>query len=105
MNREQLDALRRQVEEDYRLDLAAIERLQRRFLGVTSAIPSSAPINAPSNSAPVSAYAPGKWSEEDESRFDPPTPSAPPSAPPDRQRDELEGSLRNMFNGGRAVGR
>jgi hypothetical protein len=33
MNSEQLDALRRQVEEDYRQDIAAIERLQRRFLG------------------------------------------------------------------------
>jgi len=32
LNREQLEALRRQVEEDYKLDLAAIERLQRRFI-------------------------------------------------------------------------
>ena len=30
-SREQLDALRRQIEEDYRLDMAALERLQRRF--------------------------------------------------------------------------
>ena len=32
LDREQLEVLRRQVEEDYRLDLAAIERLQRRFI-------------------------------------------------------------------------
>jgi hypothetical protein len=28
---EQLETLRRQVEEDYKLDMAAIDRLQRRF--------------------------------------------------------------------------
>ena len=28
----ELEALRRQVEEDFKLDMAAIERLQRRFL-------------------------------------------------------------------------
>ena len=31
LDREQLEALRRQVEEDYKLDVAAIERFQRRF--------------------------------------------------------------------------
>ena len=30
-DRDQMDALRRQIEDDYRLDMAAIERLQRRF--------------------------------------------------------------------------
>ena len=30
-DREQLEALKRQIEDDYRLDVAAIERLQRRF--------------------------------------------------------------------------
>jgi len=30
-DREQLEALRRQIDDDYRLDMAAIERLQRRF--------------------------------------------------------------------------
>jgi hypothetical protein len=102
MDREQLEALRRQVEEDYRLDLAAIERLQRRYLGAASSIPSS----TPSNSVPVSAYSsPGKWSEEAESRIEPPSPLPPKSAPAEWQRDELEGSLRTMFNGGRPVGR
>jgi hypothetical protein len=102
MDREQLEALRRQVEEDYRLDLAAIERLQRRFLGATRAVPG----NIPTNAVPVGAYAaPSKWSEEAESRMESPV-SAPPSfAPPERQRDEVEGSLRTMFNGGRPVGR
>jgi hypothetical protein len=130
MDREQLESIRRQVEEDYRLDLAAIERLQRRYLGAAST-----PANGSSNSAPVSAVpvgsysSPSKWSEEAESHAEPnsesrverrsgpraeyrgdsrvesPIPLPPPSAPADRQRDELEGSIRNMFNGGRPVGR
>jgi hypothetical protein len=112
MDREQLEALRRQVEEDYKLDLAAIERLQRRFLGA----PRSITANLPSNPVPVSAYsAPSKWAEEPElrpdsrmdtrldSRIDSPVPT--PFAPPERQRDEVEGTLRAMFNGGRPVGR
>jgi hypothetical protein len=33
---EQLEALRRQVEEDYKLDMAAIDRLQRRFIDAIS---------------------------------------------------------------------
>ena len=32
-DREQLETLKRQIDEDYRLDMAAVERLQRRFLG------------------------------------------------------------------------
>ena len=39
-DREQLEALKRQIEDDYRLDMAAIERLQRRL------VPSSSPIAA-----------------------------------------------------------
>lgn len=35
-DREQLEALRRQIEDDYRLDVAAIERLQRRFNSSTA---------------------------------------------------------------------
>lgn len=34
LDQNQLETLRRQVEEDYRLDLAAIERLQRRFISL-----------------------------------------------------------------------
>ena len=35
LDQNQLETLRRQVEEDYRLDLAAIERLQRRFISLS----------------------------------------------------------------------
>jgi hypothetical protein len=38
LDREQLDALRRQIEEDYRLDMAAIDRLQRRFMSAGGGI-------------------------------------------------------------------
>ena len=38
-DREQLDALKRQIEEDYRLDMAAIERLQRRVMPSGSGVP------------------------------------------------------------------
>ena len=41
-DREQLETLRRQVEEDYKLDVAAIERFQRRFTGETTTSPAIA---------------------------------------------------------------
>ncbi|HEY1577868.1 MAG TPA: hypothetical protein VGF82_12435 [Terracidiphilus sp.] len=44
--REQLEEMRRQVEDDYRLDMAAIERLQHRF---------AASPNPPSIPAPISS--------------------------------------------------
>jgi len=107
MDREQLDALRRQVEEDYKLDIAAIERLQRRFQGVSSSFPSavpsaSVPVNSvPANSVPVSAYSsPNEWSNF-ESRIEPSNPAPPPAAAADRRSDALEGSLRTMFSSGR----
>ncbi len=96
MDREQLDSLRRQVEEDYRLDIAAIERLQRRFQSAPSSIPNSAPVN----SAPLNAYPPSnEWSKFD-SRNEAPSPQPPPAAPAERKSDELEGSLRTMFSTG-----
>lgn len=62
MNREQLEALRRQVEEDYKLDIAAIERLERRFLGTSGSIPGSS-ASPSSGNIPTSAYAsPDEWS-------------------------------------------
>ncbi len=102
MDREQLDALRRQVEEDYKLDIAAIERLQRRFQGASSPFPSSLPsASAPVNSVPVSAYSsPNEWSNF-ESRIEPSNPASSPAAPADRRSDALEGSLRTMFSSGR----
>jgi hypothetical protein len=37
-DREQREALKRQIDEDYRLDMAAIERLQRRFISSNSGL-------------------------------------------------------------------
>ena len=102
MDREQLEALRRQVEEDYKLDIAAIERLQRRFQGASSSFSSIPSASVPVNNVPVSAYtSPNEWSNF-ESRIDPANPAPPPSAAPaDRRSDALEGSLRTMFSSGR----
>ncbi len=119
MDREQLvEELRRQIEEDYRLDIEALERLRGHHNGganaAFSATPSSsvstgaystpsshsAPASAysspSSHSAPGNAYAmPSKWSEEVES-------PSPASAPSEDQRDQqLVGSLRTMFTSGR----
>jgi len=77
LNREQLETLRRQVEEDYKLDLAAIERLQRRFIA-----PAANPLPAMGGAAseihgPVLAM---------------------PESQPEPQADELTGTLRAMFS-------
>ena len=84
---EKLDELRGQIEEEYRLDMAALEHLLRRFSGVpaTASAPASMPV---SNGA-----------ERGSSRVK----SAPPGRPslasdaPERQSDEVDGSLRSMF--------
>ena len=98
MNKEQLDALRNQIEEDYRLDLAAIERLQRRFVNSGSSIGSvpaapSAPSAAgvPLNNQPSWITAPLSPLHEE---------PAPPSYEPvpNPQPDELHSSLRSMFS-------
>lgn len=83
--REQLDALRRQIEEDYRLDVAAIERLQRRFL------PASAPAPAPANN-----YPPANMGNTIETLGTPLPPKMEVNRDP--QNDELTGSLRAMFS-------
>jgi hypothetical protein len=93
LDREQLESLKRQIEEEYKLDMAAIERLQRRFgLG-------SAPAGGRSlSSAPAVAAAPAYLT---------PVPEAPVAAAPvvelpqERQPDELTGTLRAMFSGQR----
>lgn len=107
MTKEQLDALRRQVEEDYKLDIAAIDRLQRRFQGSASAMPTSISSNISSNipsapiappSVPVNAYTTqSEWSKF-ESRIDPSSTLPQPAASAERQSDALEGSLRSMFS-------
>lgn len=97
VDREQLEALRRQVEEDYKLDIAAIERLQRRFMGAANSIPGGAAGNGTSpNNPPLASYA-----SSNEWRTESANPVPPPPAPPERRTDELEGSLRTMFSSGR----
>jgi len=97
MDREQLEELRRQVEEDYKLDIAAIERLLRRHS--TASSPGSG--SASDSSALLSAYsAPSRWAEA-ESRIEPPSPVLPPSGQEGGKSDDLAGSIRTIFNGGR----
>jgi hypothetical protein len=77
LDREQLEALRRQVEEDYKLDVAAIERFQRRFAGGNANPPSA-------TTATVSEIRGAVV----------PIPEPAAQAEP----DELTGSLRSMFS-------
>jgi hypothetical protein len=85
---EQLEFLKRRAEEDFKLDMAAIERLQRRLMAVAAGAIS--PI-----SSPVSTVSK-------------PEPSVPQSAsvifealPVASQPDELGNSLRAMFSAAR----
>ena len=75
LDREQLEALRRQIEEDYRLDMAAIDRLQRRF--ITSAV-------SPVSNGPVA--------ERNITVLPSPEPTV------EAQPDELTNTLRGMFS-------
>jgi hypothetical protein len=77
LDREQLEALRRQIEEDYRLDLAAIERLQRRFIVSGSSHSSGIGGSTAEARGPVLATL--------EAQADP-------------QPDELTNTLRGMFS-------
>ncbi len=79
---EQLETLRRQVEEDYKLDMAAIDRLQRRFNDamaggsrILAPMVEKQPVVQPASVAPV------------------PTVDARAQQP-----DELTESLRTMFS-------
>ena len=76
-DREQLEALKRQIEDDYRLDMAAIERLQRRFLSTGTGISAAREGAAPERSVTVMPTL--------ESQSDP-------------QPDELTSTLRGMFS-------
>lgn len=89
LDREQLEALRRQVEEDYRLDITAIERMQRRFIGQTSNPP------AASFSSGNGSYSSGSNGSVTEARG-----AALPTLETrvQAQPDELTGSLRTMFS-------
>ncbi len=76
LDREQLEALRRQIEEDYNLDLAAIERLQRRLFGSVG----SGSGRSESSSERRVTVLPSMDSQDDP------------------QPDELTNTLRGMFN-------
>ncbi len=80
LDREQLEALRRQIEEDYRLDMAAIERLQRRFMITGTGISAGKEPSAPERNVTV-------------------LPTLESQAEP--QPDELTNTLRGMFSGHR----
>lgn len=84
LGREQLLALKHQLEEDYRLDLDAIGRLRRRFI-VSAANP---PGDAPSFKTASSTQAP-------------PAPAPEIDLQVQRNTDELTDSLRAMFSNGR----
>jgi hypothetical protein len=82
LDKDQLDALRRQIEEDYRLDMAAIERLYRRFIPSTGTSTSRLAGSVVTNIETRGAAVP-KVTAQDE---------------PQPQADELTGSLRAMFS-------
>jgi hypothetical protein len=85
MDKEQLEALRRQVEEDYKLDIAAIERLLRRH----STASSSTSVSASDSSASLSTYSAPSRRAEAESRIEQGR----------GEGDDLAGSIRTMFGG------
>lgn len=87
-DREQLDTLKRQVEDDYRLDLAAIERIQRRFF------------NASINAAPT-GLTPGNlptWTPAPASDTQGSVLPRMETTSIEGQSDELTGTLRAMFS-------
>jgi hypothetical protein len=85
LDREQLEALKRQVEEDFRLDMSAIERLQRRFM-----------VSSPTTYVPVPAPAPAYASATSEPATSSSYPEFEQRAEP--QQDELTGTLRSIFS-------
>jgi hypothetical protein len=93
LDREQLDVLKRQIEEEYKLDMAAIERLQRRFMAAGGAPSGRSLSSAPAVTAPPAYLAPVPEASS--------TPAPVVELPQDRQPDELTGTLRAMFSGQR----
>jgi hypothetical protein len=91
VDREQLEALKRQIEEEYRLDMAAIERLQRRFVASDGSVAGGRSLTSTAALAPRQSY---------------PAPVAEPESaaspvielPKERPHDELTGTLRAMFS-------
>lgn len=84
LDREQILAMKRQLEEEFRMDMAAIERLERRFV---------------KDSAPVAAVLPPSNVSVLETRtVSAPRPEPVPEAAHQPAADELEGTLRSMFS-------
>ena len=87
LDREQLDTLRRQVEEDYRLDIAAIERLQRRMAGPVASPAPARSLPPAETRVPAEARGPVLAKVE-----------MPQEAQVEGQPDDLTGTLRSMFS-------
>jgi hypothetical protein len=83
LEKDQLELLKRQIEEEYRLDMAAIERLQRRFAGH----------GASGNLSSHLAAAPAPLMIETPAAPMPTLESLAPS-----QQDDITSSLRTMFS-------
>lgn len=84
LDREQILAMKRQLEEEFRMDMAAIERLERRFV---------------KDSAPATAVLPPSNVSVLETRtVSAPRPEPRQEVPPQPAADELEGTLRSMFS-------
>ncbi len=87
--------LRREVEEEYKLDIAAIEWLQRRF--PQASVPVSS--DAPNNAVPPGTFSPAEACPERESGVSVPGSALPPPPTQTEQKsEELVSSLRTMFN-------
>jgi hypothetical protein len=84
LDKAQIDAMRRQVEDDFKLDMAAIDRLERRFMGAAASAPAAPSAPAPASSAKlIETLAPSGPAPESRGQEAP---------------DELTGSLRAMFS-------
>lgn len=83
IEKDQLELLKRQIEEEYRLDMAAVDRLQKRFSGH----------GANGNHATQLASAPAPLMIETPASPLPTLESLAPS-----QQDDITSSLRTMFS-------
>lgn len=97
LDREQLEALKRQIEEDYRLDIAAIERLLRRFMTSPTAVPTSSSAIGGDRSA-VSTTERVATVERATGTDQNVTVLPVMESHPEPQQDELTNTLRGMFS-------
>jgi hypothetical protein len=95
LDKDQLEALRHQIDEDYRLDMAAVERLYRRYM-TTSRPTASVVTNIESRGAAVPIETRGVAVPIEPRGAAMPKVIAQDDLQP--QADELTGSLRAMFS-------